>query len=56
MGKLDKQVLVYVDAELRSWLDEKASRGYTMGGLVRHMLRKQMEFEKSQKAQGVVVR
>ena len=51
MRRLDKQVLVYVDAELRSWLDEKAGMGYTMGGLARHMLRKQMELEKSRKTQ-----
>jgi len=52
MGKLDKSVLVYMDAELRSWLDDKAKRGYTMGGVIRHVLRKQMEFEKGQKPSG----
>lgn len=46
MGKLDKSILVYVDAELRAWLDEKVSRGYKMGALIRHVLRKQMEYEK----------
>ena len=41
-------MLVYIDTELRSWLDEKVSRGYKMGGLIRHILRKQMEAEKEQ--------
>ena len=54
MEKLDKQVLVYVDSELRSWLDEKASRGYKIGRLVRHILRRQMEFEKGQKPSSMV--
>jgi hypothetical protein len=54
MGKLDKTVTVYVDSELRSWLDEKSDRGYKIGSLVRHILKRQMEFEKGQKPSSVV--
>ncbi len=49
MGKLDKSVLVYIDAEIRSWLEEKVNNGYKMGGLIRHLLRKQMEYEKNKR-------
>lgn len=49
MKTLDKTVIVYVDSEMRSWLDEKARRGYKVGSLVRHILKRQMEFEKGQK-------
>ena len=54
MGKLDKTVTVYVDSELRSWLDEKSDSGYKIGSLVRHILRRQMAFEKGQKPSSVV--
>lgn len=52
MEKLDKIVMVNIDRELCSWLDEKVSRGYKKGSLIRHILRKQMEFERGLKVSG----
>ena len=46
MEKLEKPVTIYVDSELRAWLDRKASQGYKIGSLIRHMLRNRMECEK----------
>lgn len=44
--------MIYVDSEMRSWLDDKVVRGYRMGGFIRHILRKQMEFERRGKPSG----
>lgn len=49
----NKEIFICVDEEIALWLDDKVSRGYKKAGLIRHLLRKQMEFEKSQKI-GVV--
>jgi hypothetical protein len=53
MKRIGKILTVCVNEEIALWLDEKVSRGYKKAGLIRHLLRKQMEFEKSQKI-GVV--
>ena len=45
MRKLGKNVIVYIDNELRSWLDEKSKNGYKMASFIRHLLRKEMEKE-----------
>ncbi|MCL4374218.1 MAG: hypothetical protein M1360_03445 [Candidatus Marsarchaeota archaeon] len=50
MGRLEKQVIVYIDSDLYAWLSEKAANGYKKASLIRHILQRQMEFEKNSAA------
>ena len=43
---LKKHVTIYIDEDLQSWLGAKAAKGYKKASLIRHILRKQMEFER----------
>ncbi|MCL5100001.1 MAG: hypothetical protein M1158_02675 [Candidatus Marsarchaeota archaeon] len=38
-------IVVYIDSELSEWLSKKAADGYKKGSFVRHLMRRQMEFE-----------
>jgi hypothetical protein len=46
MEKFGKQVIIYMDAELRSWLDAKVKDGYKMGSFIRYVLKRQMDSER----------
>lgn len=50
MEKHGKQIIIYVDERMASWLDGKVARGYKRSGLIRHILQDRMDFEGRQKA------
>ena len=41
-----KDIVIGVDDDIYGWLEEKSRRGYKKASLIRHILRKQMDFEK----------
>ncbi len=53
MEKHTKKISVHLTDELAAWLEKKAANGYKKGSLARHLLQRQMDFEKRQ-ASGVV--
>ena len=55
MGKHAKKISVNLTDELAAWLEKKAANGYKKASLTRHLLERQMEFERRQASGAGVV-
>ncbi|MEM3875908.1 MAG: hypothetical protein QXP35_02430 [Candidatus Micrarchaeaceae archaeon] len=47
MKKLEKQIVVYINSDLDEWLSAKTANGYKKASLIRHLLQKQVDFERN---------
>ncbi len=43
-------IVIYIDGEIEEWLAEKSMKGYKKASLIRHILHKQIDYEKKERS------